>query len=64
MTINKVYEINFIDVDSAILEIAEDIKNGYTLRKIEMLSLALCKDTYSMEPAYRITLHNKAADRI
>ncbi len=63
MILDKIYEINFIDVDSAILEIAEDIKKGYTLREVEMLPLTLCKDCYDLKPAYRITLHNKAVSK-
>lgn len=63
MILDKIYEVNLIDADSVILEIAEDIKNGYTLRQIEMLSLAVCKDTYDLRPAYRITLHNKRIER-
>ena len=31
MILQKRYEINFIDMDEAILEIAEDIKNDYFL---------------------------------
>ena len=63
MILNKIYEVNYIDADSVILEIAEDIKNGYTLKQIEMLSLTHCKDTFSLQPAYRITLHNKMAEK-
>lgn len=63
MILDKIYEVNLIDADSVILEIAEDIKKGYTLKQIEMLSLAVCKDTYDLRPAYRITLHNKTVER-
>lgn len=63
MVLDKIYEINFVDIDSAVLKIAEDIKKGYTLRQVKMLSLAACKDTYSLSPAYRFTLHNKAVEK-
>lgn len=63
MILDKIYEVNFIDIDSAILEIAEDIKKGYTLREVKMLSLAACKNTYNLSPAYHITLHNKAVEK-
>ncbi len=62
MILTKTYEINFIDMDSAILEIAEDIKRGYTVHKIK-LPVEL---SYSEIPkaALAITLKNKKADKI
>ncbi len=63
MILQKTYEINFIDVDSAVLEIAEDIKHGYTIHKIEQLPMEL---SYATVPkaAFSITLKNKKVDRI
>jgi len=63
MILKKVYEINFIDIDDAILEIAEDIKNGYTIDVIEHFPIEL---SYSATPkaAFAITLKNKKVDKI
>ena len=63
MIIEKTYKINFIDMDSAILEIAEDIKRGYTIHKIEQLPLEF---SYATVPkaAFSITLKNKKVDKI
>lgn len=63
MILQKSYEINFIDVDSAILEVAEDIKKGYTIDVVERLPFEL---SYSEKPkaAFVVTLKNKKVDRI
>jgi hypothetical protein len=63
MVLKKIYEINFIDADSAILEIAEDIKKGYTFDMIEHFPIEL---SYSTLPkaAFAITLKNKKVDKI
>jgi hypothetical protein len=63
MILTKTYEINFIDMDSAILEIAEDIKRGYTIYEIKQLPVEL---SYSEIPkaAFAITLKNKKVDKI
>lgn len=63
MILQKSYEINFIDVDSAILEIAEDIKNGYTIDVDKRLPFEL---SYSEKPkaAFVVTLKNKKVDKI
>jgi len=62
MILQKRYEINFIDMDEAILEIAEDIKNDYTIDVIERLPFEL---SYSEKPkaAFAITLKNKKVDK-
>lgn len=65
MVLSKIYEVNFVDIDSAVLEIAEDIKNGYSFYEIERVpigSYAYCK-ALELEPSVRITLHNKAAEK-
>jgi hypothetical protein len=63
MVLQKSYKINFIDIDSAILEIAEDIKKGYTIDIVEQLPFEL---SYSEKPkaAFIITLKNKKVDKI
>lgn len=63
MILRKRYEINFIDMDKAILEIAEDIKKGYTFDMIELLPIEL---SYSIAPkaAFAIILKNKKVDKI
>ena len=63
MIIQKRYEMNFIDMDGAILEIAEDIKHGYTIDVVERLPFEL---SYSEKPkaAFIVTLKNKKADEI
>ena len=63
MTINKIYEINEKDVDSSFLEIAEDIKKGYTLTKLDFLPMEWNIHTCNMKPAIRIILHNRMADK-
>lgn len=62
MILQKRYEINFIDIDEAILEIAEDIKNDYTIDMIEHFPIEL---SYSTTPkaAFAITLKNKKVDK-
>ena len=63
MILQKTYEINFIDIDNAVLEIAEDIKHGYTIRKFEQLPMEF---SYATVPkaAFSITLKNRKADKI
>lgn len=63
MILQKRYKINFIDIDSAILEIAEDIKKGYTIDVIEHFPVEL---SYSTIPkaVFAITLKNKKVDKV
>ena len=62
MIINKTYEVNYIDMDSVITEIAKDIEEGYTVHKIERPPLTCCADSCDLRPSAIITLHNKKAD--
>lgn len=62
MIINKIYEVNYVDMDSVITAMAKDIEEGYTVHKIERPPLTFCTDTYDLRPSVTITLHNKKAD--
>ena len=62
MIINKTYEFNQVDIDSVIVSIAEDIKNGFTIKKMERLPLELSAYAYDLIPSVSVTLHNKKAD--
>lgn len=63
MTLTKTYEINFIDLDSSFIEIAEDLKHGYTIQQIKQETMELCPYTVSYLPAFTITLRNKKVSR-
>lgn len=62
MIINKTYEVNYINMDSVIKAMAQDIDNGYTLYKIEKLPLEHCAHTIDLKPSLIITMRNKKAD--
>jgi len=62
MIINKTYEFNYIDIDSVIISIAEDIQKGFTFKKIERLPLEYCTYARDVRPSIIVTLHNKEAD--
>ena len=63
MIVNKIYNINYRDVDSAILEIAEDIQKGYTIRAFDFQPGEISYGTRLTEPCISITLYNRQADR-
>lgn len=56
MICEKVFTCSVADVDSVVLELAEEIKKGWTIGQIEMLDL-----TFSMEvqPCCKIKLRRK-----
>jgi len=60
MIITKTFEISSWNCDEDILEIAEDIKKGYTLKQIERIGSIKAFWPYK-EPDIKITLVNKAA---
>jgi len=62
MIINKIYEVNYINIDSVIKAMAQDIDNGYTFDKIERLPLEICTHARIRTPFFIITMHNKKAD--
>lgn len=62
MIINKTYEVNYVNIDSVITAMAQDIKEGYTLYKVERLPLEKCVSNVYLKPAMIFTLHNKKAD--
>lgn len=62
MIINKIYEVNYVDMDSVITAMAKDIEEGYTVHKIERPPLTCCADSCDLRPSVIITLHNKKAD--
>ena len=63
MIVEKIYKVNTINIDSAILEIAEDIKKGYTVHSYEKepLEMKYCCSSKIWHPNIIITLHNKEA---
>ncbi len=62
MIINKIYEVNYVNMDSVITAIAKDIEEGYTVDKLERPPLAYCADSCDLRPSLIIKLHNKKAD--
>ena len=62
MIINKIYEVNMKDCDSVILQLADDIKAGYEIQKLEWLEPHVTARYYDNEPRYAIHLHLKRAD--
>ena len=62
MIINKTYEVNYVNMDSVIKAMAQDIDNGYTFYKIERLPLEHCTYAMDLKPSLIITMHNKKAD--
>lgn len=62
MIINKIYEVNYTDMDSVITAMAKDIEEGYTVYRFERPPLAYCTDSCELRPSAIITLHNKKAD--
>ena len=62
MIINKIYEVNYANMDSVITAMAKDIEEGYTLYKVEQLPLEVSIGTVNLKPAVIFTLHNKKAD--
>ena len=64
MIINKTYEVNYVNMDSVIKAMAQDIDNDYTFYKIERLPLEYCAYAIDLKPSLIITMHNKKADNI
>ena len=62
MIVNKIYEVNMKDCDSVILQLADDIKDGYEIQKLEWLEPHITARYYDNEPSYGIHLHLKKAD--
>ena len=60
MIITKTYEITSYNCDNDIIEIAEEIKQGYTLSQIERISSIRPFWPYA-QPDVKITLINKEA---
>ena len=60
MIITKTYEISSFNCDKDIIEIAEEIKKGYTISRIE--SITSIRAFWPFEqPDLKITLINEAA---
>lgn len=62
MIINKIYEVNYVNMDSVITAMAKDIEEGYTLYKVEQLPFEASIGTINLKPAMVFTMHNKKAD--
>ena len=63
MVVSKIYNINYRNIDSAILEIADDIRlRNYTIRAFEMKPTEISYHTKLTEPCISITLYNRKAD--
>ena len=62
MIINKIYEVNYVDMDSVITAMAKDIEEGYTVSKFGRPPLTCCVDSCDLRPNAIITMHNKKAD--
>ena len=60
MIVIKTFEINSSNCDKDILEIAEEIENGYTVLNIERIGSMKAFWPY-VDPDIKITLGNKAA---
>lgn len=62
MIINKIYEVNTTNLESVILQLADDIRAGYDIEKIDWLEPHITARYYDNEPRYRVHLHLKKAD--
>lgn len=60
MIVTKIFEIDSFNCDNDVLEIAEEIKKGYSIYAIERISSMKAFWPYK-EPDIKITLINKVA---
>ena len=64
MVVSKIYNINYKNIDSAILEIADDIRlRNYTITDFEMKPIEAGYHTKLNEPCISVILYNRKADR-
>lgn len=56
MICEKVFTCSSIDPDSIVLELAEEIKKGWTVSYIEFLDLTISRE---VQPSFRIILRRK-----
>lgn len=62
MIVEKIYRIRYDaakDLDEVITIIAEDIKNGFTTKKIEYCSDRACVGTVRTEPNFEVEMVKK-----
>ena len=63
MIVNKIYEVNTRNLESVVLALAEEIKNGFEIKQIDLLNRSANANTWDDKPAYAIHLHNTGVDR-
>lgn len=63
MILAKKFDVNFEDIDSVILTLAEEIKKGYKIYNIEHYPFECSINTLNRKPCATITLINKECNK-
>ena len=63
MIVNKIYEVNTRNLESVILALAEEIKNGFEIKQIDILDRSISANTWDDKPTYAVHLHNTGVDK-
>ena len=63
MIVNKIYEVNTKNLESVILALAEEIKNGFEIKQIDILDRSISANIWDDKPTYAVHLHNTEVDR-
>lgn len=63
MIVNKIYEVNTRNLESVVLALAEEIKNGFEIRQIDILDRSISANIQDDKPTYAVHLHNTGVDR-
>ncbi len=63
MIVNKTYEVNTRNLESVVLVLAEEIKNGFEIKQIDILDRSISANAWDDKPTYAVHLHNTGVDR-